>query len=330
MPAALAKPARRGPAPRSPLVPAARGGPLRFARLHVLVLIALAASACKPTPPPETQPNSGRVVVDALGRQVRVAERHARVVSLAPNLTEIVFAIGAGDRLVANTTFCDYPPDARAVEKVGNTLQPDLERIVALQPDVVLVSLASQLQETTRKLEAIGITVFVTSEAGLDAVFDTIERVGELLGEQARGRELAAMLRARAGDVRARVEGRPRPPVFVLVGDRPLITTGGNTFMNDLVVRAGGRSISADETSDWPQFSAEAVVARAPEAIVVPTSSHGIADGEAQLPEPLRATPAARSGRILRINADLLMRPGPRLVDGLEELARGLHPEAFP
>jgi iron complex transport system substrate-binding protein len=301
----------------------------------VLALAVAVSSGCgartgagAPTGPPTGSP--AREVADSVGRLVRVPERPERVITLAPSLTEVVFALDAGDRLVADTSFCDYPPEATAKPHIGDTQHPDLERIVALKPDLVLLSTASQLEETVARLDRVGIPVFVTEERDLDGVLAGIERLGDLLGEPAKGRALATRLRDRTSAVRERVANRPVPRVFFMVGDRPLFTAGRGTFVNDLILRAGGRSISGDETADWPTYSPEAVIARAPDIIVIPVATHGIAAEGMALPEMLRETPAARAGRVVRIDADLLMRPGPRLVDGLEQLARLFHPEVSP
>jgi iron complex transport system substrate-binding protein len=294
-------------------------------RIFVFALAAL-ASACAA---PRTEPAGARVVVDDLGREVRLAERPARIVSLSPNLTEIVFALGAGDRLVANTSFCDYPPEAAAKPHVGDTQRPDVERIVALKPDLVLISTASQLQSVTERLTDLGIPVFVSNPRDLDDVFTSLERLGEVVGDAEAGRALSASLRARTEAVSRAVAGRPQPKVFFIVGDEPLFTAGKDTFVDDLIRRAGGVSISSDEATEWPQFSPEAVIARTPDVVVVPSASHGIADAGGGVPDALRETPAVRNGRVARIDADLLMRPGPRLVDGLEALAEALHPEAL-
>jgi iron complex transport system substrate-binding protein len=291
--------------------------------------LALAALPLACGAPPAAPAAAGREVVDDLGRTLRAPARPERIVTLAPNLTEIVFALGAGDRIVADTSFCNYPEEATRKPRVGDTQHPDLERIVALKPDLVLLSTSSQLEETAARLERVGVPVFVTVERDLEGVLDLVERLGDVLGESERGRALAAGLRGRAEAVRRRVAGRPEPKVFFMVGDRPLFTAGRGAFVTDLIVRAGGRSISADETADWPTYSAEAVVARAPDVIVVPGASHGVSAGGTEVPEGLRETPAVKAGRVVEIEGDLLMRPGPRLVDGLEQLARALHPEVF-
>ena len=287
----------------------------------------LAVSSCGRPPAPGPAPAAARTVVDDLGRTISIAPRPERIVSLAPNLTEILFAVGAGDRVVATTTFCDYPPEAASKTRVGDTQRPDLERLIALKPDLVVVSTASQLETLSARLEGLGIATYVSRARDLEGVLASIERIGDLVGERAAGQALVASLRERADRIRAAVSARPAPKVFFVVGSPPLITTGRGTFLDDLIRQAGGVSISANETAEWPQYSPEAVIGAAPEVIVLPTFSHGV---ENELPGPLRQTPAARDGRVVRVDADLVMRPGPRLVDGLEALARAIHPEAVP
>lgn len=301
----------------------------RFLFLALAAAVLTTACGAGPEPAHESSSASIRVLTDGLGREVRVVARPSRVITLSPNLTEIVYALGAGDRIVANTSFCDYPPEAASKPHVGDTQRPDLERIIALKPDLVLVSTASQLQSIFERLAALDIPVYVSTPNDLEGIFASIERIGEALGEPEAGRTLAASLRDRAGAVTKAVAGRPAPKVFVVVGDEPLFTAGKGTFVDDLVRRAGGVSISGDEATEWPQYSAEAVIARAPEVIVVPTLKHGISNENGGVPTTIRETPAVRDDRIVRIEGDLLMRPGPRLVDGLEALARSLHPEAF-
>jgi iron complex transport system substrate-binding protein len=266
-----------------------------------------------------------RLVVDDLGRQVAIPSHPARVISLAPNLTEIAFAVGAGPQLVGTTSWCNYPASASATTRVGDTQHPDLERIVALEPDLVLVSTASQVQDLTNRLEGLGIPVYVSNPRSLDEVLASIATLGDVLDRAESGRLMASALKARAAALHGRIVGLAEPRVFVMVGDQPLITAGRGTFIDDLVRRAGGDSISANVDTEWPQFSVEAVITAAPAVIVVPTGGHGMLT----LPEPLKQTPAARQGRVVAIDADLLMRPGPRLVDGLEALATALHPERF-
>lgn len=274
------------------------------------------------------EPIEVRLVVDETGRTVRVASQVDRFVSLAPNLTEIVYAMGAGDRLVGNTTFCDYPAAARSVQKVGDTLQPSVERILALRPQLVLVSTASQLEAFTKQLDQQGIAVYVTDPRDLEGVFRSIEDLGKLLGTQKRAEEIAQQLRSRANATAAAVKSSQPVAVFYQLSATPLYTAGRDAFVTDLIKRAGGVSVTGNVPEAWPRFSQEAAVAARPEAIILPTGgSMGAANSE--VAEGLKRSPAALAGKVYRINGDLLIRPGPRAVDGLEELARALHPEVF-
>ncbi|HKG21386.1 MAG TPA: cobalamin-binding protein [Blastocatellia bacterium] len=278
------------------------------------LLLPLAACIARHEQAPAT-----RVVVDELGRSVRVQAVPSRIVSLAPSITETLFALGLESRIVGVTSFCDYPPEAASIEKVGDTQRPSLEKIVALKPDLVIIVTASQLEQFVKRLDDLAIPVYVSNPGNIDSVLESIDRLGELTATADRARELSSSLRARIESVRARVTPRPRPRVLLILGNEPLITVGGTSFINDLIVRAGGYSISSDELNDYPQYSLESAVAKQPEVIFLQS-------GERDLPARLKQTPAAREGRVYQLDSDLLLRPGPRIVDGLEQMASKIHP----
>jgi iron complex transport system substrate-binding protein len=269
-----------------------------------------------------------REVTDEAGRRVRVPLRPQRIITLAPNLTEIVYAVGAGNRLVGNTTYCDYPAEAKQVEKIGDTLQPNIERIIALRPQLILVSTASQLESFTRQLDEQGIAVYVTDPRSLEDVFRSIRTLGELLGEAERGEKLSDDLRGRASAVEEAVKSSKPVRVFYQVSAAPLYTIGRDAFLTDLIRRAGGQSVTAETPGAFPRFSDEAALASQPEAIVMSVDS-SMDENNARPAASLEKSAAVKSGRVYRINGDLLSRPGPRLVEGLEQMARALHPEAF-
>jgi iron complex transport system substrate-binding protein len=250
------------------------------------------------------------------------------VITLAPNLTEVVFAIGAGDRLVGNTTYCDYPEQAKSITKVGDTLHPSLERIIALRPQVVLVSTASQLEVFTQQLQSQNIAVFVTDPHDLDGVFKSIEQIGKILNHEQQARALVHSLRERTNAVEQAVKQTPPVRTFYQVSAEPLYTAGHDAFVTDLMRRAGGASVTGDVPGAWPKFSNESALAARPDAIILPTGGSMGAANENPA-EALRNSPAVQAGRVYRINDDHLARPGPRAVQGLEEMARSLHPEVF-
>src|SRR6266542_587400 len=246
----------------------------------LLALTALLLFAgCGRTGAPAGEAGDRRSFTDGLGRAVSITPNPQRIISLAPNVTEILFALGLESRVVGVTSYCDFPEAAKAKDRVGDTLRPNLEKIVSLKPDLVVVSTASQLENLTRRLDQLAIPVYVTN-----------------------------------------------PRVLYVLQTGPLITAGRNTFINDLINIAGGKSISGDETADYPQFSRETVVARAPEVIVAPSSHGAEFVKESDLRRDFATTPAIRSNRIVWVTHDLVDRPGPRIVEGLEQLAEGMHP----
>jgi len=251
-----------------------------------------------------------------------------RIVSLAPNLTEIVFAVGAGNKLVGRTSYCDYPPEAKAVAEVGDTLHPSLERIIALKPQVVLVSTASQLEVFTQQLQNQNIRVVVTDPHDLEGVFRSIQQIGEMTGQKTQADNLVAKLRERANAVEQAVKDKEPVRVFYQVSAEPLYTAGHDAFVTDLLRRAGAASVTADVPGAWPKYSNESALAAKPEAIILPTGG-SMGSVNSDVTEALRQSPAVVQGHVYKINDDYLTRPGPRAIDGLEAMARALHPDAF-
>lgn len=303
-----------------------------FSKVNRLWLAVLAISlsiACTQSAHPNRTTAAGtREYTDDVGRRITLPAQVDRVVSLAPNLTEIVFAVGAGTNLVGNTTYCDFPAEARKVEKVGDTFHPSLERIIALRPQLVLVSTASQLEGFTEQLSSHNIEVFVTDPHSLEDIFRSIGVIGELLGKKESANLLVAKLRDRTTAVENAIKPFPRLRVFYQLSAEPLYTAGHDSFVTDLMKLAGADSVTADVPGAWPKYSAESALAAKPDAIILPTGG-SMGEGNANVAEALRNSPAVQQSRVYKINDDHLVRPGPRIVDGLEEMAKALHPAAF-
>lgn len=305
-----------------------------FTRLVTLALSVLLAfeTACAPNAPVRVEqtdtssPRPRQEFADALGRKLEIIHPPQRIISLAPNLTEIIFALNAGDRLAGVTSYCDYPPDARTKEKVGDTIQPNIERIIALKPDLVLVSTSSQLEQLTTRLDQLSIPVYVTNPRTVEDVIASIRRIGEVVGFQDAASALVSEMQARIEKIETQVGSSRKVRVLYALQTGPLIVPGGNTFINDLLRLAGADSISASENADYPQFSLESAVARAPEAIIVQETHGAGGPSDAELKRLFAVTPAIKNNRIIRVNPDLITRPGPRIVEGLEMLANALHP----
>jgi iron complex transport system substrate-binding protein len=253
-----------------------------------------------------------------------------RIVSLAPSLTETVFALGAGDRLVGDTDYCDYPVEALAKPKVGGAINPSLEQIVALHPDLVLATKTLNRHETVTALEQLGIPTYVTDPHTVEDMIASTARLADVIGAHDAGAALAADLRARLTDLQRRLNGLPPKRVLFVVWTEPLISAGRGTFIVDALRWAGAESV-VDSPQAWPQISLEEVFRLQPEVLVF-SNSHSETVGRdldalAQLPG-WRSLEAARNHRFAVIS-DAVNRPAPRLVSAIEQLARQLRPEAF-
>ncbi len=252
-----------------------------------------------------------------------------RIVSLVPSVTEIIYALGGEDRLVGVTDFCDWPPQARQKPSVGGMVAPNLEIIVALRPDLVVATTEGNSRATLNQLRRLKIPVFTVTPHRLSDVLTVIAQLGELTGRQSAVGLLVENLARRVRAVENAVKPYPRPKVLYVLWPEPLIVPGRDGLVTELIELAGGTSVTAQEPSSYPRFSLEAVAARAPDVIIL--ARHG-GDGTplARVSwDRLTTLPAVRAGRVHSVDGTYLHRYGPRVVDGLEILARVIHPEAL-
>ena len=268
-------------------------------------------------------------VTDGTGRTLTLPALPRRIVSLVPGVTEMLYAIGAEDRLVGRTDFCDYPPAARSKPSVGGTVSPSLEVLVTLKPDLVVATSAGNSDETRRQLERLRVPLYLVDPHGLSDVFRTMTRLGALTEREGRAADVVAGLERRVRAVAVRVAALPRPRVLYVVWPEPLIVPGRGAAVTELIELAGGESVSADGPEGYPRYSVEAAVARGPEVIILARHGAGTAPYAREKWERFADLPAIRAGRLHAVDGDLFHRFGPRVVDALEILARLLHPEAF-
>jgi len=291
----------------------------RLALGGVLPILLLASAIDRPVGAADRFPIA---LKDDRGVTVRLAAPPRRVVSLAPSITEIVFLVGRGGSLVGVTRFCNVPAAASALPKIGGVSDPDVERIVALSPDLVLCTTDGNPRDKVRALEEMGIPCFAVSPQDLDAVFTAIERLGILLGAADRGRAEAGALRLRARLARPPSGTAGVPVVLFVVSTTPIIAAGEGTFMDELVRLAGGRNAAARFSGRYPRLSVEGLVAARPDVIFVA----GMSGVERFPPEVTRwkEVPAFRDGAVVTLDGDLVTRPGPRLVTALERVSAAL------
>jgi ABC-type Fe3+-hydroxamate transport system substrate-binding protein len=287
------------------------------------------------------QAGAARVMTDEVGRRVTIPAEVRRIVSLAPNLTETVYALGLEDRLAGDTDYCDTPAAAKSKPHVGNPQSPSLEAIVALHPDLVLATTSINRVETADALAHLGIPVYTTDASTVRGMLGSIGHMAQAMDAEAQGTALVANLQARLDALQARLADRPLTHVLFVVWEDPLITIGQNTFIADALRWAGAESVVLSK-QNWPHVSMEEIVRVQPDYIVL-TPNHDIGSdaganagsdaAKAGLAD-LRAKPVWRDLQAVELGhvvvaGDDALRPSPGLVDAIERLAHELHPEVF-
>ena len=274
----------------------------------------------------------GFTVIDDWKRPVTLEKKPERIVSLAPVNTEILFALDLGEKVVGVTEFCTYPPEAVSKEKVGGMTTVSVEKVIALNPDLVL-ALNLNGEETVDTLDDYFPVLVIDQQkvTRIEDIFTRIELVGKITGEEERATALVAELRGRVESITNQTEGKENVKVAYIVWHDPLWVTGSGNFQNDPIEKAGGENIFSD-IEDWGTVSIETLVERNPDVIIV-SGGHGVAEMKPydfiMTDERLAVLNARKNGRVCSIDADIIARPGPRIVEALEEVAHCLQPDLF-
>ena len=278
---------------------------------------------------PQFQPGT---YTDDMGRTVAIDQIPQRIVSHVPPITETLFALGLGEKVVGVSDYCDYPEEAKSKPSVGNYFNPSIENIVALDPDLVLTD--GHSQDILPQLDSLGIPYIVIDPKDFDSIFEDIALLGKVTGIEGRAEKLISDMQKDISRVLNRVKDAPRVRVMYVIDATDLNnpwTTGPGSFVDYLITMAGGENIAATAPASWVQFSIEEIVSSDPEIIILP-AKHGTAFTS---PEVLKGHPARREitavkqDRIYIIDGDLVDGYGPRIVQGLEEMAKIIHPELF-
>ena len=273
-------------------------------------------------------PSVAKTITDQLGRHVTVPDKPQRVVSLAPSITEIVFALDQGHRLQGVTTYSDFPPEAVKLPKVGSYVHLDLEKIVALKPDLCIAIKDGNPRVIAQRLESLKIPVYAVDPNNLETIMKTVLEIGTLLNAKGRANQLVQNMDLRIQKVKSLVaKATHRPRVFFQIGVTPIVSVGTRTFIHELIVKAGGTNLAAGPVP-YPRFSREKVLALSPEIIIITSMARSA------IFEKVKAEwgkwpnmPAVQNRRIFVEDSNFFDRPTPRLVDGLELLTRLIHPE---
>jgi iron complex transport system substrate-binding protein len=278
-------------------------------KLSIAALLLLAAASSE----------AAIAVTDGGGATVSLAQPARRVVTLAPHATELVFAAGAGERIVGASDYSDYPPAAKAIPRVASNRQIDTERLLALRPDLLVAWQGGNAERQLEPLRRLGVPIYQSEPKSLDDIADEVERLGRLTGTEASARPAAAALRTRLAALARRYRGRAPVRVFYQVSDQLLYTLNGRQIVSDAIRLCGGVNVFADLAALAPMVSVEAVLQKNPEVIVRSGQGAEAAAGLAMW----KRTPAllaAQRGNLYTVNADLMTRAGPRMVDGAEAL----------
>jgi cobalamin transport system substrate-binding protein len=301
---------------------------MRRASILLAVLGMCADSARTQTHAPDA--SATREFVDETGRTIRVPQSIQRVVSLAPSLTETIYALGLQDRLVGDTDYCDYPPEALKKTKVGGGMNPSIETIASLHPDLVLVTKNFNRLETVETLKQLGIPSYATEPHTVEQIISSTEKIAEILGAPESGKSVAEDMEKRLGVLQEQLKNAASRRVLFVVWTEPLVSIGKDTFIADALRRAGAVSI-VDSAQSWPEINLEEVARLQPEYLVF-ASSHS--EGVSRDVDVLASRPGWRlleavRNRRFAVVSDAVNRPGPRIVSAIEDLARQFHPELF-
>lgn len=310
-----------------------------FSTLILILLLTALIAACTPaattTPTPAPTVTSAPItIVDGLNRTVELDKPAQRIVSMAPSITEVLYAVGAGSQMVGRDSFSNYPEEAKSLADIGGSDGTySYETIASLKPDLVV---AAQINtpEQVKAIEDLGIkVVYLSNPTTLDEMYDLLKEAGLLTGHSADADQLVTSLQARVDAVKQKVAASSVKPVvfYELDGSDPSKpwTSGAGTFLDQLIQMAGGTNAGSVMTDAWGQLSLEQILVQNPDIILLGDSNYGTTVEQVTAREGWQEIKAVKDAKIYPFNDDLVSRPGPRMVDGLEELARLIHPELF-
>ena len=281
-------------------------------------------------PWPQASSGSNVALKDEVGREILIPFPPKRIVSLAPNITEILFDLGLDEEIVGVSIHCNFPEKARTRPRVGSYISLDYEKIISLKPDLVIATGAGNTREMVERLGKLGFPTYVVFPKNLDGILSSIDHIGQVVDRQKEALRIIQDMKRRREKILTLTRGLPRPRVFLQISEAPIVTVGKGSFADDLIRLAGGDNVAGREKKMYPRFGLEEIIKRAPEVIII-TSMNTSAHYEKVLQDWSRwnTVPAVRNGRIHLIDSDLIDRPSPRIIDGLEEMARIFHPDRF-
>ncbi len=267
-------------------------------------------------------------VTDEIGRSINISPSPQRIVSLAPGITEILYALNLADKIVGVTSFCNWPSSALQKQRIGGFINPSIEQIVSLKPDLIIATADGNRPDTVRQLERIGLPVYVTNPSDTRGILRSIKHLGEITARKNTAATLVQNLQKRLSNIEAQIRHKSRPRVFFQIGLEPLITIGGRTLINEVIERAGGVNIASNDTARYPRYSPEGIMGGSPDIILfAPMANDKEFIAVKNFWQKYEEVPAVKNNRIYPIDTDLISRASPRIVDAIETMALIFHPE---
>ena len=265
---------------------------------------------------------SAETFTDGIGRKIELPKRPERIVSLAPNITEILFALQLGHKVAGVTDFCDFPEEARHKPKVGWLISPGIEKIISLRPDIVFATTEGNKPEIVDELERMNIKTYVLNPHDINDVLSDITEIGNVTGQRSIAQELTGSLTRRINTVKKKaMEGRQKRVIY-LVSTNPIISAGPGSFIHDLIITAGGINVLSDSPIRYPRIDMEEIILKDPEVIIAPDD---LTEQIHEWKKRWSGISAIRNGMVYPVNPDIVSRPGPRIIDGLEKINEYIH-----
>lgn len=271
-------------------------------------------------------------IKDASGKEIVIEKEPEKVVSLAPNVTEIIFALGKEDKLAGRTDYCIYPEEAKEVQSVGDLMNVNFEKLTEIKPDIVITS-PMTLEETRKKIADLGLKVLlIDNTQSFEATYNIIEQIGKVLNANQKSNEIISSMKEKVESIKKKVAGKEKPSVYYVLsyGAEGDYTLGKNTFIDSMIEMAGGVNV-ANDVDSWSKYSIEKIVEKDPDIIIYSESPDNPANNKEGIMKAngYKNLRAVKEGKVMPIDSDLVEIQGPRLVDGLESLAKIIHPELF-
>lgn len=296
-------------------------------RLTIFIIIAMLVTACQnPSEDVDNKNENSINIIDMKGKTIVLDKLPDRIVSLSPSNTEIVFALGAGDKLVGITSFCDYPDETSDIEKIGDFDGPNIELIKKSQADVIFAGVYLQ-DDLIMALENLNIPIITTEASNFEGIYDSISLMGKLLGKEDKAEKIIYEMEESIDEIKLKTDDLEKPDIFYLAWIESLITTGKNTFVDDVIQMAGARNV-AEDVEGWTHYSIEELIKQNPDMLIVAShaTNEGVTEEDIKNDVILKNLECVKAGNIYIMKDDnLISRPGPRIIEGLEEMARAIH-----